>query len=435
MDALKVAEVVNGELLGIPLEVKGFHFDSRLIREGEFFIPLKGSRDGHLFIEEAFKKGAVGALTEKSLTPPKGKFLVKVDDALLAFKRIASYKRSLFKGKVVGITGSVGKSTTKELLYHAVSPFLKAYRNQKSFNNEIGVSHTLSNLPLDSFLLLQELGTNSPGEIPRLRELVRPDYGVITTVSPAHMEGFKTFKALLKEKLSITEGVELSILPHSLSNLSASPETITFGKEGAVKLVELKDSFFGTEFKVKAFGKEFSFKTSVPGLAVVNATLIAVALFYALNLPLNELPPLVSTFTPPSGRLKVEKLNGLYLIDDSYNANPASFENALKVLSLFKGKKVAVVGQMLELGEVSEAEHERLGELLNVLGIDALIAFGRETLPSFNAFSGEKYYFSDRDSLISFVKEYPFKGAVLVKGSRGNRLEEVSRIIRERFGS
>ena len=433
----EICRIVEGRLLGTPSAVKAFQFDSRQVAQGELFIPLKGRRDGHAFIPDAFKRGAVGALTEFGGAPPKGKFLIKVKDTLEAFKKIASHKRGLFRGTVVGVTGSVGKSTTKELLHHLFSPFLKTYRNLKSFNNEIGLTYTLSNLPLDSSLYIQEVGTNSPGEIALLRELLKPQIAVITAVAVAHAQGLKNLESIREEKLSLTEGADVALLPHDLKNYSRASRALTFGfKEGDVHLSYLNPSPFGSEFSVKAFGSELHFKTPIPGRSVVNATLIAVALAHLLSLPLKELPELLASYTPPEGRLRVESYGSTVLIDDSYNANPASVKNALEVLSLFSGQRVAVLGQMLELGELSAQEHRKVGELLNSLGIDVLVAYGPDTYEAYRVFKGEKFYFEEREELLSFFKELPLDGkAILVKGSRGNRLEEVSQILRERLKS
>ncbi len=435
ISARKLAEIIKGELLGENLKVSGFHFDSRQIKGGELFVPLKGKVDGHFYIEDSFKKGAVGALTERPLSPTPSKFLIKVKNTFSAFKEIALYKRKNFKGTTVAITGSVGKSTTKELLYYLFSKFKSTYRNPKSFNNLIGLFYTLSNLPPSSFYV-QELGTNSPGEIDELRELLKPDVAVITRVALAHTEGFKDLKGVIREKLSLTKGVPVSVVPFNLRGKAESKEVITFGKEGDVKLTSLKVSPFGSSFKVNAFGKELSFKTSVPGYSVVNSTLIAVAVGALLSLPIDEFPELLPDFTPPSGRLTVEDFGSTLLIDDSYNANPASVENALKVLSLYEKEKVFIFGEMLELGELSEREHEKVGELANAVGVSLLLTLGKKALKTYETFKGDKYHFNSLESLVEFVKGLPLENKViLVKGSRFNRLDLVSKIIRERFTS
>jgi UDP-N-acetylmuramoyl-tripeptide--D-alanyl-D-alanine ligase len=431
----EVAKVVGGELIGEPARIKGFHFDSRAISPGELFVPVRGKRDGHDFIPDAFSKGAAGALTEKELFPPPGKFLIKVGNTLEAFKKVAAYRRELFTGTVVGITGSVGKSTTKELLHHLTSPYLPSYRNLKSYNNEIGLTYTLSNLPLSAKVYFQEVGTNSPGEVGELKNLLKPNLAVITAVELAHAEGFGSYEKIVEEKFSLTEGVDVAVVPHHLKGHSKARETLTFGfKEGDARLEEVELSPEGASFTVNLFGKNHSFFTPVPGHSVVNATLISLLVGRLLGLPVSDFTELLPSFTPPEGRLKVEEFGNTCLIDDSYNANPASVKNALKVLSLYPFHRVAVLGDMLELGSYSKEEHRKVGELLNSLGIETLITFGKDSYETYRAFRGEKLHFTGKKELLNFFKEFPLEGkAILVKGSRGNRLEEVCQIIRERL--
>lgn len=433
MRAEEVAKIVKGRLRGRG-KIESFEFDSRNIKEGSLFVPLKGNRDGHQFIDDAFKRGASGTLSEKVIKVPEGKFLIEVDSTFEAFKSIGKWKRENFKGTTVAVTGSVGKTTTKELLNHIFSKFFKTYRNIKSFNNILGVTHTLSNLPLSAEVYIQELGTNRKGEIPELMDFIKPEISVVTTVEKAHTEGFGNVDEIVEEKLSITEGTSLSIVPFQFKKLSRSKETITFGREGDIKLMEVNFFPDKTEFTVESFGRKIQFLTRVPGYGIVNSTLIAVGLAEVFKINILELPELIGTFTPPEMRLHIEKLNDVILIDDSYNANPKSMENAIKVLSLQELPKVAIIGEMLELGKESKEEHEKVGELLKLAGVETLIAYGEETEYTFKVFEGIKFHFTSRKEFIKFINKYLFSGkAVLVKGSRGNRLEEVTKIIRQRY--
>lgn len=433
MDAKKLSEITGGEFSGENLPVSGFHFDSREIRAGEVFVPLSGKRDGHLFIEGALSKGAVGFLTSKQFEPPKGKFALKVPDTFEAFRRIALYRRSEFDGTVIGITGSVGKTTTKELLSHLFSQCSSVYSNVKSYNNLLGLTYTLSNLK-KSAIYVQELGTNAPGEIEELSRLLKPNVAVITAVERAHLQGFGNFENLINEKFSLTRFTEFSIVPVQFSHYSKSPKTVTFGEEGNVSLKRLEKTPEGVNFEISVFGEKVELFTSVPGLSVVNASLIGGALLKILGYSLSFLKS-VEDFRPPQMRMEIYRLPKGVLIDDSYNANPASFRNALNVLSLFKLPKVVIAGEMLELGSFSKQEHRILGEEMVKLGVDELIAFGKETSETVKAFKGKAYHFTDRDEFLNFLSEYPFSGkAVLVKGSRGNRLEDAVRIVKQRLG-
>jgi len=432
MDARKLAEITGGELLGENLPISGFHFDSREIKQGEVFVPISGKRDGHQFIEGALSKGATGFLTSKQVEPPKGKFALKVSDTFNAFKKIALYRRSEFKGTVIGITGSVGKTTTKELLSHVFSLCSSVYSNVKSYNNLLGLTYTLSNLK-ETDLYVQELGTNAPGEIEELSRLLKPDVGVITALERAHLQGFGNFENLIREKFSLTRFTEISIVPTLFSHYSESPKTVTFGEKGDVTITRLERTPEGVKFEISVFKEKLELFTSVPGLSVVNASLIGGALLKVLGYSLSFLKS-VEDFRPPRMRMEIYRLPKGVLIDDSYNANPASFRNALNVLSLFNLPKVVVAGEMLELGPFSKREHRLLGEEMAKLGVDELIAFGRETAETVKAFGGKAYHFTDREEFLNFLSGYPFSGkVVLIKGSRGNRLEDAVKVVRQRL--
>ncbi len=435
MDAKELSEIVGGKLFGKNREVSGFHFDSREIKPGQVFIPIIGRRDGHQFIEGALEKGAAGFLTSKDKTPPEGKFAIRVSDTFEAFRKVALFKRDTFGGTVVGITGSVGKTTTKELLSFVLSEVLRVYSNVKSYNNLLGLTYTVANLPKKADVYVQELGTNAPGEIGELSLFLRPQIGIITAVERAHLQGFKRFENLISEKFSLTEFVDVAVVPVNFSPYSKSKETITFGKEGDVYLTYFNSSPEGTRFGISVFKEEVELHTRVPGFSVVNASMVAGAFLKLLGLPLSLLEK-VSEFQPPQMRMNVYTLPKGVLIDDSYNANPASFRNALEVLSFYGMPKVVIAGEMLELGDSSSEEHYILGREMESRGIDELIAFGNETKKTVKAFKGKAYHFTDREEFLNFLSEYPFEGkAVLVKGSRGNRLEEAVRIIRKRLES
>jgi UDP-N-acetylmuramoyl-tripeptide--D-alanyl-D-alanine ligase len=435
MDAKKLSEIVGGKLVGKNRPISGFHFDSREVEEGNVFVPIKGRRDGHKFTEDAFKRGASGVLSSQNVEIPPQKFGIFVPDTFKAFKEIALYRRRKFSGTVVGITGSVGKTTTKELVSKVLlEGGVRTYRNERSFNNELGVTYTLSNLPPNTDIYVQEIGTNSPGEVSQIREFVNPEVGIVTSVERAHMEKFKDLEELVEEKFSITEGSRFSIVPYKYRDFSKSFETLTFGRKGDVKLISFNTSSEGTDFEISVSGKRLKLFSPVPGFSIVNSSMVCGALLLILGLPLNLLDA-VSSFSPPYLRMEICRFQEGVLINDSYNANPASFRNALEVLSKFPGKKVVIAGDMLELGEISREEHRKLGRLMNELGISEVIAYGEEVEETVKEFKGESYHFKVKEELLNFVSKYRFEGkAVLIKGSRANRLEEVAEIVKERFG-
>ncbi|OMH41104.1 UDP-N-acetylmuramoyl-tripeptide--D-alanyl-D-alanine ligase [Desulfurobacterium indicum] len=429
MTLKEIAEITDGKIIGNKdIQVERFEFDSRKVKGNTLFIPLKGKRDGHDFIEDAFKNGAVATLTEKVLNPHFP--AIHVNDTMEAFKKIALFNRKNFRGKTIGITGSVGKTTTKELLSHVLSRKFTVHSNIESYNNLLGVIHTLANLkPCDIYI--QEIGTNSPGEVKALTKLVKPNIGIVTAVEPGHLEGFKTLENLIKEKFSLLKNTEIKIAP---SHLTKEENILTFGKGGIAEILNANFSPEETTFTAKVNNTTISGKVKVPGKGILNAVLITLIIGNILKVPYNEIIEQIETFKPPKWRMEVLKLKKVTIIKDYYNANPASMKNAIDVLSLYQNPKVAILGEMLELGNHSEKFHEEIGKYLTEKGIEEAIFFGKNSAFYLSNFNGKGYYFNNRKEFMNFLRKFNFKGkTVLIKGSRGNRLEDVENIIKERF--
>ena len=436
LKAKEIAVITEGILEGNgEITPNSIEFDSRLCKKGSFFIPIKGKRDGHLFIEDAIKRGAVGVICEKFTQKHFSGAIVRVKNTFEAFKRIADYRRKKFSGTTIGITGSVGKTTTKELLSKFLNTFKETHKNVLSYNNLLGVLHTLSNLNESAEFYVQELGTNAPGEIEELSKFVKPDISVITSIEPAHLEGFGSYENLLKEKISITKFTEIAILPEKFEKFSFSKENILLDKD--VKLSEVEVSENGTFFRVWAFGEIFSYFSKVPGFGVPRAVMVALSVAKVLGIPVSPLKEVVENFEPPPMRMNLVKLGNVVLIEDCYNANPSSMKNAIDVLSSSgKGRKVAILGEMKELGNFSEEAHREIGRYLEEKSVDVVIGFGELSKHYGEGIkSGEFWWFTDREKLVEFVERFPLEeSVVLVKGSRANKLEVVCEVIKKRFG-
>ncbi len=427
MKLSKIAEITEGKLIGQDVEVVGFEFDSRRMSPQKAFVALKGQRDGHEFLNDAASKGALAAIVSKNSKDGRlPRVLVK--DTLEAFSKIAAYKRSTFKGKVVGVTGSVGKTTTKEMIAHCLSETAKVEKNPESYNNLIGVSYTISNLDNGSDYLVQELGTNRYGEIQHLASIAKPDIAVLTGVFPSHMEGFSSFEKLREEKLSILNFSKLSVLPQELS-LFAKADVIV-GRD--VKLLQSSEAKDGTFVSVEVFGKRLDTFIPLLGDGGIAAFLFTLAVFAALELDLNVAAESVRSFKPPKWRMNILNLSRGTLIIDCYNSNPKSAENALKVLSRQSRKKVAILGDMLELGELSEKEHRKLGRTAKKLGIDRLIAVGKFCKLCADEFGEGAVWFKDVYRLLKSIDSLHLEdSAVLLKASRAMALEILINPIKE----
>ncbi len=345
-------------------KITGISTDSRNIRSGDCFFAIKGENfDGHDYIDDVFDKGAVCAVVHKELDKEasNGKCVLKVDDTIKALGDFAREYRKRAGYKVVAITGSVGKTTTRQIIHHVLSRHFKVHQSPKSFNNNIGLPFTLLNAPPETQIVIAELGTNHPDEIAYLTHIAAPDIAVVTNVHPAHLEGFGTLEAIVKEKMSISEGLlsdGVMIINSDFAQLTnfcreRNIHFISFGKsDGLAKNIEfhgLSSSFTIDNVRIEL---------PLPGPGNVENALAAWTVCKLFDISAKDFAeafidarPCVSTM-----RAEVLQIGTLTVLNDCYNANPASMKNALEVLSNIdssgKRRKVFICGDMAELGAV-----------------------------------------------------------------------------------
>jgi len=426
--------IVNGKGINIKdedREVKRFSIDSRTVRDGEFFIPLKGERfDGHQFIKDAIKKGAVGYLTERD----RCRYIngIKVDNTLEALRKIGKHKRKKLKS-VIGITGSAGKTTTKEMTKKVLEQFFKVYGTEGNYNNHIGLPLTLANTPEDAEIGVFEMGANKIGDIAELIEIAEPDIRVLTSVGVAHTEGFGSLEGVIKGKGEIFINGKKNVLPYKLLKHYNLENYITFGPEDEadIKIKNVKIVPDGTVGEIEFKGEKITLKLPLFNKAVFNNIGAVAGILYYLGLdPIKNLK-ILETFEPVKGRGNIIKNGNITIIDESYNANPLSVANSIKTLSEIPTFKIIVLGDMLELGDFSEAEHRKIGELIADSNIDVTYLYGDETKATYEALKGKKevYHFKDKQKLIEHLKNRISKidqpVAVLVKGSNSMKMNEI----------
>ncbi|MFN3813943.1 MAG: UDP-N-acetylmuramoyl-tripeptide--D-alanyl-D-alanine ligase [Aquificaceae bacterium] len=429
MRASEVAHIVKGRLIGQDVAFKGFCIDSREVKGGEVFVAIKGQRhDGHSFIHEAFQRGASGALSQRLMEVPKGKFLVLVKDTLEALRGIALFKRDKFKGRVIGVVGSAGKTTTKELIYFLLSSMGKICRTPKNYNSQIGVPLSLANFDEDCLFWVVEMGAGKRGDIKNLTRIVKPNVGVITAIGEEHLETFGCLDDVISGNGEIFHDFDnkgWAVIPDYVSHCYDVKSKVTFGKSGDVKAESLRIWEYGMEFSVdgtKVFMK-------APSLGLLENALCSIGVLKALGYDWREFLERFENFKPVSGRFRVIKEENLTILDDTYNANPPSVKKALETLSLFDGYKVALLGDMLELGHASEKYHRDIGKLCAELNIDECIFHGKDMLYAFeecNIRKKECYFFRTKEEIIEhLMRVRKQKSFVLVKGSRGMRMEDI----------
>jgi len=445
-----VLNSTNGKLVsgGNGVSFSGVSTDSRNISPGEIFFALRGENyDGHEYVDEAIKKGAVGAVIEEnSVARDARKLLIRVPSTLRALGDLASeWRKSFPQLKLAAITGSNGKTTTKEMAWSIVSRKYKTLKNTGNFNNLIGLPLTLFKLDESFKAAVVELGMNDFGEIRRLAEIALPDTGAITNIGRAHLEKLGGIEGVARAKRELVEG----FTDENVFVVNADdPRTVEIARKTDCRKITYgiksdgaditarnvtQDGFSGIDFLIKTKNEEFPVRIKGIGAHNVMNALCATGIALSLGCGKDEISAGLEGFTPGHMRLEIlESPSGFRVINDTYNANPDSMRSAIDELMAHKGpgKVIAVLGDMLELGENSAGEHYGVGEYLSASGVDYLIAcgeFGRAILEGAGG-GPDAFYASSHDEAAKIVMEIAKPGdLVLVKGSRGIRMEEVTK--------
>ena len=386
----EICDAVGGRLLQDGGTITGVTTDSRHVAAGELFIPLVGERfDGHDYLEKALTGGAEGCLTMRApaaMVPGKGYILV--DDTRLALKALASWYRGKFTIPVVQVTGSAGKTTTKEMIACVLARRYRTLRTEANYNNDIGTPQMLLRLTGDHQAAVIETGMNHFGEIRYLGEMVRPHFAVITNVGDAHIENMGgTRQGTLRAKCEIFENLDrdgVAVLCGDdalLRELDLPFRTLLCG-EGENCNVRVTDivekGMDGTDCVVTTPRGRYALTIPTPGRYMIYAAAMAAAIGEELGLTAEEIAAGVASYAPVGSRMKVARLpGGRMVIDDSYNANPQAMAEALKCLMQTPcRRRVAVLGDMGELGELGKSAHEALGRLTAEMGFDGVVAIG-----------------------------------------------------------
>lgn len=455
----EIAAATGGKIIGsVERTVSGVSTDSRTATPGQLFIPLKGERfDGHDYLAELFAKGITVALVEEkrlsAFTPPAAVTLISVPEPLVALGDLAGSYRKRFSLPVVGITGSNGKTTTKEMLAAILAVCGEGLKTSGNLNNLIGLPQMVLQLREDHNWAVFEMGMSEFGEIDRLAEIAAPDIGVITNAYPAHLASMgsvagvarakgELFRRLLPGKTAIYNADDALI---SACPVPAGVIRRGFGLHGAeITALDLKScGNQGQSFTLKIGDKTADLMLHAFGLHNIYNALAAAAAADSLGLPIEAIVAGLTAFTPYEKRFKLEELGPIVLIDDSYNSNPASTGAALLTLQGLKGDKraIAVLGDMLELGEESLAAHRDVGHLA-VSCADRLYLFGAmgqavaEAALEMGMPEKEVFCAASHDEILrDIVKDHLDGDYILVKGSRGMRMDIVSRGLRDIFSS
>ncbi len=395
MEALslsQLAEHAGGKLSSGKgdIRVTRISTDSRTIQPNELFVPIRGENfDGHKFVEQVAKKGAAGALVEENWkgNVPATFPLIRVADTLVGYQNIAAQYRRSLSLKVIGITGSNGKTSTKDFVAAALGRRFRVAKTEGNFNNHVGLPQTILNASTQDEVAVWEMGMNHPREIAVLAKIAAPDAAVITNIGIAHIEFMGSREAIAQEKGALAEavGADGTVVlnaddPFSESIAKRTRATIIFAgiNSGTIRAEDISQSARGSEFTILEGAHRCRAQLPVPGLHMVQNAILAVAAARAFGVSLEDAAVGLASAPLTKARLQVREIHGVQFLDDSYNANPESMKAALRTLVELDtdGQRIAVLGAMGELGGEADRGHAEVGETAATFHIDQLITIG-----------------------------------------------------------
>lgn len=435
----EIAAAVGGRLIGGDVRVKGISTDTRTIEKGDLFVAVRGeSFDGNDYIVQAAEKGAAAALCERAADC--GIAQIIVEDSRAAQLMLSAYHRNNIAPKLVGITGSVGKTSTKDMVYAVLSSAFETLKTEGNFNNDIGLPKTLFRLNASHKAAVIEMGMSDLGEISVLSKAAQPDCCVITNIGYCHIENLKTRENILRAKLEILDGARADaplILcgdDEYLGKVELSDRAVIrygFGDNNAVRAEDITHLDNGEEFALIDGDKRYSAKVPVSGAHHILNALAAYCVGKQFGLNAEQIIPAFMDYQASGLRQRTEKRGGITLVLDCYNASPTSMESSLSVLGGMsaEGRKIAVLGDMLELGDMSAELHASVAEYV-VKNAEVCFLFGAEMSHCANVLRArgfEVYHSTDKELITSQLIGYIRDGDVLLfKGSRGMRMEEIA---------
>lgn len=431
----KLCEVVGSNSNVVPAEIENIVSDSRAVQPGDLFVAIRGEKnDGHDYVAEVLAKGAALVLVDHLVEGAPAERQIVVADTVKAYGRIGAYNRSLFKGTVIGLTGSAGKTTTKEEIKFALSRFGKVYATNGNFNNQIGVPATLCKMDMSADYAVIEMGMSAKGEIEELVSYVQPDVAVITNVYPMHIEFFENFEGIAEAKAEIFKSLKKGGLALINEDTNFAPLLEKRALENGARVVK-----FG-----RGHHPEAVLNLQDQGEHNYYNAWCVLSLIKELGLDVNAAAEHLSDFNALPGRGAKYKLNlpqgGTYtLIDDSYSGQPEAMRIAIETLDRqpAAGRKIVVLGKMAELGDTSKDRHIEIGQVVARSSVDVVVGVCPEMKDMLAQVpdSKEKHYFENKEGLEEFLinKLLQNNDIVLIKGARySSRLYQVTEALIEK---
>ena len=456
----EIVEVLSGKLSTetdvLDTVIKAVEFDTRKVSENSLFVPLKGNRDGHEFVQQAVVKGAIATLWESGNANPKptDMIVIEVADVLQALQDLAHYFVQKIEPRVVGVTGSNGKTTTKDMLDAVLSQAYKTYKTQGNYNNDIGLPYTILHMPVETELLVLEMGMNHKDEIRPLSLIAEPELAAITIIGESHIEYLGSRQGIAEAKMEIVEGLAENgelIIPGNEALLeplvkNLSQQVVRFGQQGNedISATIIESTKYSVTFTVSAFPNE-TFMIPIVGDYNVNNALIAIQAGRYFDLTVEQIKTGLAQLNLTQSRAEwVKAWNGAEILNDAYNANPTAMSLVLDTFSQIEvnedGKRIAVLADMGELGDQSQEMHEAMIEAIDFDTIHHIVLYGdwmgyladkivtADTLVPLDYFNKE-----ERSELVVRLQEIISPSdLVLFKGSNSMQLSEIIKEISEK---
>ncbi|HDR7894329.1 UDP-N-acetylmuramoyl-tripeptide--D-alanyl-D-alanine ligase [Bacillus pacificus] len=446
MNLKKLEKVVNGEGLQESfhlIEMHGVCIDSKNMKEGNLFVPIIRVKDGHEYVKEAMDNGAVASLWKKSYgTPPKGIPIIFVDDTLFALQQLAQFYRRELNVKVIGITGSNGKTTVKDIIGSILSSTYRVHKTKGNFNSQIGLPLTILEMKRDTEFLILEMGMSEKGQIRNLSRIAQPDVAIITMIGQSHLETLGSREEIAKAKFEIIDGLnddglflyngDEPLLSQNINMLGI--ESKSFGGKYTNDLfptnVQLDE--YGVHFKLN--NTKIQYDVPLHGKHNILNAIVGIAVGQFYKVPIEKIQEALQQINITQMRFQfLTAKTGFTIINDAWNASPSSMKAAIETLQKLNAyeKKIIVIGDMLELGKEAKTYHREIGKMLNEESIQYVFTYG--ALSEIVAEEARKNYhtgkvqsFDNKDEIAEeILKVITKKDVVLLKGSRGMALEEI----------
>lgn len=442
----QIAEYCSGTLFGDgELEIDGFFTDSRKAEPGKMFVPVRGENvDAHRFIPTLPEKGCRATFSQITLDGVDISYVL-VDDTIAALQKTAEKFRETLNIPVIGITGSVGKTTTKEMISLVLESGLKLHKTEGNANSQIGLPRTILGIEPDDQAAVVEMGMSLPGEMERIAKVAKPNLAVITNIGVSHIEFHGSKENIMAQKLHIADylGEHGKLFVNGddplLSKLKDTfPHVITFGVSENCdhRAVNISSSDSSTSFLYQRGAESFQVQLPALGFHNIRNALVALALAQELQLPTETAIEALKGYTAPEMRQQIKNYYRVTIIDDSYNASPDSMIGALDILCQRPGRKIAVLADMLELGSYSEQGHREVGEYARQKGVDILVGIGplsQYTVDGFGDPDRARHFNTNEEALTFLHEELNANDAILVKGSRGMKTDAIVKSLDERL--